>query len=80
MDEYYDELVEVQIPRKLAIKLKSILSQNPTADVSEVKHGQWLKKNNEKKCSLCKFIYYSNKDEWTFCPNCGAKMEGKNDF
>ena len=38
--------------------------------------GKWKKRGNEKTCSLCKFIYYSNNDEWNFCPNCGAKMKG----
>lgn len=39
--------------------------------------GKWKKRGNEKTCSLCKFIYYSNNDEWNFCPNCGAKMKGE---
>jgi hypothetical protein len=38
--------------------------------------SRWIKSGNEKKCSNCQFIYYSNNDEWTFCPNCGAKMKG----
>ena len=38
--------------------------------------GEWKRRGNEKTCSLCKFIYYSNNDEWNFCPNCGAKMKG----
>jgi hypothetical protein len=38
--------------------------------------GEWKKRGNEKTCSLCNFIYYSNNDEWNFCPNCGAKMKG----
>ena len=38
--------------------------------------GKWKKRGNEKTCSLCKFIYYSNNDEWNYCPNCGAKMKG----
>lgn len=47
----------------------------PAADVVEVRHGEWKKRGNEKKCSVCDFIYYSNNDEWTYCPNCGAKMD-----
>ena len=39
--------------------------------------GRWKKRGNEKTCSLCKFIYYSNNDEWNYCPNCGAKMKGE---
>ena len=38
-DKYYDELVEVTMPRKYAIKLKAILSQNPDADVVEMPDG-----------------------------------------
>ena len=45
-------------------------------ELAEVKHGKWQKRGNEKKCSACDFIYYSNNDEWNFCPNCGAKMDG----
>lgn len=45
------------------------------ADVVEVRHGEWKKRGNEKKCSVCDFIYYSNNDEWTYCPNCGARMD-----
>lgn len=46
-------------------------------DVVEVRHGEWKKRGNEKKCSVCDFIYYSNADEWSWCPNCGAKMDGE---
>lgn len=48
----------------------------PAADVVEVKHGEWKKRGNELKCSCCKLICYSNNDDWSFCPNCGAKMDG----
>lgn len=48
------------------------------ADFVKVKHGKWLKRGNEKRCSECGFIYYSNNDDWTYCPNCSARMdEGK---
>ena len=49
----------------------------PAADVVEVKHGKWKKSGNEKTCSACKFIYYSNNDDFNYCPNCGAKMDGE---
>lgn len=42
-DKYYDELVEVSMPRRLAIKLKNILAKNPDADVAEVKHGYFVR-------------------------------------
>lgn len=55
---------------------RKLMEDAPTADVKEVKHGEWKKRGNEKKCSVCEFIYYSNNDEWNYCPNCGARMDG----
>ena len=49
----------------------------PTADVVEVKHGEWKwdKRFSDYTCSLC-----GNWDLKTpnYCPNCGAKMDGGN--
>lgn len=55
----------------------SVIRAAPAADVAEVKHGRWKKRGNEKKCSSCDFVYYSNNDIWNYCPNCGARMDGK---
>jgi len=44
-----------------------------------VKHGRWIRRGNETKCSKCKFIYYSNHDDFNYCPNCGARMDGDGD-
>ena len=52
----------------------------PVADVAPVKHGKrgkWLKNRNERMCSICKFIYYNSNDDFTFCPNCGTRMDVK---
>ena len=53
------------------------LHNAPTVDAVEVVHGRWVKRSNEMKCSVCKFIYYSNNDHFNYCPNCGAKMDGE---
>lgn len=60
-----------------ARKIIDRIENAPTADVVKVKHEKWILRGNEKKCSGCKFIYYSNKDEWNYCPNCGAEMNTK---
>lgn len=62
------------------------LSKIPTADVVEVKHGEWIKKpfisgllkravKNEFvfTCSVCGFDSICVSD---YCRNCGAKMDG----
>ena len=55
----------------------------PTADVSEVKHGEWIKLQNswECRCSLCgaPAMYHIDSTPSNYCPSCGADMRGKND-
>ena len=62
--------------------IDEILKCQP-ADVQEVKHGKWLleREPNGKPycfhCSVCDdgFHYISILTKYTFCPNCGAKMD-----
>ena len=53
-----------------------------TADVVEVKHGEWIKfDEGDCYCSNCEIAL----EDWVqgifykFCPNCGADMRGKED-
>lgn len=46
----------------------------PAADVEEVRHGVWIA---DRYCSRCKFdkvFFYT--EVATYCPWCGAKMDG----
>lgn len=62
-----------------------LLGNTPTADVEEVKHGEWKKVSNTKVywyiCSVCAEEMPRNKyGGWSFssfCPDCGAKMDGQ---
>lgn len=57
----------------------------PIADVAEVKHGAWvvtryhLYLNVYEEFLCCSVCGYEHQhDEWfEYCPNCGAKMDGK---
>lgn len=64
--------------------VENMLKNAPTADVEEVKHGEWIEQHDPNDdplfrrkwfCSVC--------GEWqTYgiskrCPECGAKMDGK---
>ena len=55
----------------------------PTADVVEVRHGEWLPYPSDAymKCSICGMEYHKSRmpDVVGYCPNpnCGAKMDGK---
>ena len=60
----------------------------PTADVAEVRHGYWYRHDKKKHgdtcyyCSVCEKMALADCMVWEltdYCPNCGAKMDGKGD-
>ena len=63
-----------------------LVDDMPTADVVEVRHGEWREvdqtgRNSRhiqyttKQCSVCG--YWNGRRKTNYCPNCGAKMDGK---
>ena len=60
------------------------LNAQPTADVAEVKHGEWKHTDKARywagkdECSECTYHYYDRRDlsHFNYCPDCGAKMDG----
>ena len=72
-----------------------VVQKQPTADVAEVRHGEWLQTQEPMgwsdvdciECSSCHESWIMDddlclddyKDGWIYCPNCGAKMDGKGD-
>ena len=65
----------------------SRITAQPTADVQEVKHGEWLEKEIQgvidvmtletTKHFICSVCGKDNKQKVNnYCPNCGAKMDG----
>ena len=62
-----------------------MIESRPTADVVEVKHGEWQVYYDEDspqdgiwKCSICSYIrLIDDISPTSFCPNCGADMRGK---
>ena len=60
-------------------KLKALILEQPTADVEPVRHGYW---DNDMECSICGClapVSHVTGEEYAYeyCPNCGAKMDGK---
>ena len=59
-----------------------VIDEQPTADVEEVKHGEWQEEyygSDNIVCSSCGHMWnILDNDTHTFnhCPNCGAKMDG----
>ena len=66
----------------VSVVLVSDIKLAPTADVAEVKHGEWKRERIQSKTGN---IFYSapecsncgekNTFKTTYCPNCGAKMD-----
>ena len=59
---------------------RKLMVEAPTADVEEVRYGEWIWTENGKEdyeqfwvCSVCKEKSYI---ETKFCSDCGAKMDG----
>ena len=73
-------------------KVLNFIKQQPTADAQEVKHGKWtpmhhvggiLDGENFDKCSVCGYERFiadvKYKTIYNYCPNCGAKMDKKDE-
>lgn len=71
--------------RQTILQIMHELEHAPTADVVEVKHGEWKKRVVENNgiarpsyiCSNCgkrRFVLA----DYNYCPHCGAKMDGMN--
>jgi predicted RNA-binding Zn-ribbon protein involved in translation (DUF1610 family) len=66
-------------------QMKNAIRKQPTADVAEVKHGEWVvdvmqcAEYSEKIyfCSACRnWDAWGETEKTNYCPNCGAKMDG----
>lgn len=74
------------------MRVKSMVSKAPTADVAPVVHGQWERRfchpmrDGEWQyiCSVCKNDNYWRNNvchqKHRYCPNCGAKMDGVDNY
>ena len=57
--------------------VRSIIYRTPIADVAPVRHGRWKRYGkNLGECSECGEIVSVRSN---YCPNCGAKMDEKED-
>lgn len=65
------------IPTKEYFKKEKekVMRNYSTADVAEVKHGEWVHGECVSHCSECGFETYPE-NITPYCPNCGARMDG----
>lgn len=78
-DKYYSDFHKSMAD---LTSLRELLEATPAADVVEVRHGKWVYNRGQSFgeplyfCSLC-IDGGSNNGRDNYCPNCGAKMDGK---
>lgn len=58
-------------------EMLDIINEQPTADVQEVKHGEWKAEGDcgITRCSVCGWTIEEDIED-NYCRNCGAKMDG----
>lgn len=69
---------------RIPLWLDEILMECKAVDVAPVVHGEWITIDDTSRCSECGYIpaYDSAIDDLfysPYCPNCGAKMDGRNE-
>lgn len=72
-----ENIAKIEDLRTLSTKtIGEAISNTPTADVVEVRHGEWdYYSTTMMECSVCK--RHTPRHRYEFCPHCGAKMGGK---
>ena len=85
IDLHQQHTIKLFKPTKEDVQFVGMLetiNKQPTADVEEVKHGEWKSGNDlyyRVNCSLCGYEHYLGafyQYSGNYCPNCGAKMDG----
>lgn len=63
---------------QVADSIASDLEDIPAADVAPVIHSEWEHHMSFGVCRNCGYEYnWTGTDAKNYCPNCGAKMDGK---
>ena len=87
-DKYKTDLLAGQeyLDENTLLTAINLLDCQPTADVVEVRHGRWIEHYAYEcwhyDCPFCDDGYATKERDNTptnYCPNCGAKMDGKDE-
>ncbi len=65
--------------KKFIFCVCDFIQLQPAADVAPVQHGRWAITETAIEnavCSCCGKHFQSYYEAYSFCPNCGAKMDG----
>jgi len=86
--DFMDTVRNWREKNKQYLQCLDVIRSLPTADVAEVKHGYFIGTEfdgyadgypvfYEWKCSECGCIFEDEEPTYNYCPQCGAKMDGK---
>ena len=79
LDRIFDN-VPMELTTEI-LRLRRELRGLPSADVAPVVHARWILRktdcNRYRECSACNVWLLWNMPRNSYCPNCGAKMDGK---
>ena len=80
-DALYDALYDNEFQTFCPLdEVSGVIAAAPTLDYEPVRHGYWICQDNTYirfMCSVCELKNYPIK--YSYCPNCGAKMDAKED-
>ena len=75
--EYHEKCMEAAIKKRILTEQKN---RQIIKNYAPVVHGRWIASHDEFcACSICKYPVYVGWNQTTYCPNCGAKMDGEED-
>ena len=60
------------------IDICEAINDAPTIDAMPVKHAKLVDPNPYGECSICDFLI-DIRQNYNYCPNCGARMDGEHD-
>lgn len=59
------------------LKCSRLIRTAPAVDAEPVRHGQWSGNSLDFSCSVCGVYQNIYTGRTNYCPNCGAKMDGR---
>ena len=68
------------------LNYESILKRIPSEDVQPMKYGEWMPEGNDEngnywdECTVCRDAVWFPpfvKNDYKYCPHCGARMDGE---
>lgn len=57
--------------------MRQLIEMQPAADVAPVRHGRWTSPAVGKYGCVCLVCKKQSDNDFDYCPNCGARMDGE---